>query len=172
MRLLYDHYAPTLYGIVLRIVQSEELAQDVLQESFIKVWRNRHRYDATKGRLFTWLLNICRNQAIDTVRSARHIQSQKIQPIDFSVYNLESLSNRPAPEHIGVQQMVETLDPKYRQVIDLIYFQGYTHTEVEEALQIPLGTVKSRVKIALRELRKFFRDHPSLLWWLFLMCIS
>ena len=159
LAVLYDSYAPALYGVVLRIVQSEPIAQDVLQETFVKIWRNGPSFDPQKGRLFTWMLNIARNTAIDTIRSAHYRNKQKIQSIDQSVYNSASHSEQFNVNHIGLDKLVGNLDDKYREVIDLIYFKGYTQSEVVKALGIPLGTVKSRVRIALRELRKVFQNN-------------
>lgn len=153
---LYDLYSDTLYGIVLRIVQQEGLAQDVLQESFVKIWKNGSKYDTSKGTLFTWMLNICRNTAIDKTRSANYKRRDKIHVIDQTVYNNEKWSCEQKPDHIGLHQEVINLEAKYREIIELIYFQGYTQKEVTEHLNIPLGTVKSRVRIGLRELRKLF----------------
>lgn len=158
---LYDQYSDTLYGIVLRIVQQEALAQDVLQESFVKIWKNGHKYDSSKGTLFTWMLNICRNTAIDKTRSANYKRQSKIHTIDQTVYNNEKWSCEQKPDHIGLLQEVQQLENKYREIIELIYFQGYTQQEVTEHLKIPLGTVKSRVRIGLRELRKLFLNDQA-----------
>lgn len=154
--LLYDQYAGALYNISLKIVHSEDLASDVLQESFVKAWKHGPNYDKTKGTLFTWLLNITRNTAIDKTRSANFRRRGKIQSIDDSVYNLNTQFKT---DHIGLRELVDNLEEKYRIIIDLIYFQGFTQKEVEEHLHIPLGSVKSRVRIALRELRKVFEEH-------------
>jgi len=156
MELIYDKYAPSLYGIVFRIVGTQELAEDVLQDSFVKIWTNRKRFERGKGSLFTWLLNITRNKAIDVTRSAHFKKSKNIQGINNFVSNNNNHSEEMNVEHIGLRKVVDDLDPKYKKIIDLIYFQGYTQREVEEHLDIPLGTVKSRVRIALRELRKVF----------------
>ncbi|MEN0005465.1 MAG: sigma-70 family RNA polymerase sigma factor [Bacteroidota bacterium] len=159
MGLLYDHYAASLYGIILKVVQSETIAQDVLQDAFIKIWQNGDKYDRSKGKLFTWLLNIARNLAIDKTRSANFRQKRKIQSLDELVITQKGPSVENKPEHIGLGSVIAKLEEKYRIIIDLIYFQGYTQKEVEEHLGIPLGTVKSRVRIALRELRKTFEEH-------------
>ena len=156
--ILYDQYGPTLYGVVLKIVRSEAIAQDVLQEAFIKIWKNGPRFNGQKGSLFTWMLNITRNTAIDKTRSAHFRQGGKIQTIDEFVYNDKKLSDEPNVDQIGLRNIVSNLDERYREVIDLVYFQGYTQKEVMEELDIPLGTVKSRVRLALRELRKFFGE--------------
>lgn len=169
--ILYDRYAPALYGIVLKIVRSEEIAQDVLQEAFVKIWKNGAQYNAKKGTLFTWMLNITRNTAIDKTRSASFRNSGKIQGLDLSVSDNKNLSFQNNPDHIGLKDMVNGLEEKYRVILDLIYFQGYTHSEVVETLDIPLGTVKSRIRIGLRELRKLFVElNPALLLliWLFI----
>jgi RNA polymerase sigma-70 factor (ECF subfamily) len=155
---LYDQYGPTLYGIILKIVQHEEIAKDVLQEVFVKIWKNGARYDTKKGSIFTWMLNIARNTAIDKTRSASFRQKGKIQDLDQTVYNNTSLTTEQNTDVIGLKSFVNGLDEKYREIIDLVYFRGYTQKEVEKHLNIPLGTVKSRVRIALRELKRIFDE--------------
>jgi RNA polymerase sigma-70 factor (ECF subfamily) len=162
--LLYDRFAPTLYGIVLRIVHSKELAEDVVQEAFIKAWRHGHTYDPQKGTLFTWLLNIARNAAIDKTRTAAFKRNLRQQPIDNGMCNDTLHSVEQRPDHIGLDKMVNELEEKHRVIIDLIYFQGFTHTEVPDHLKIPLGTVKTRLRIALRELRKYFGEQKVKFW--------
>lgn len=162
--MLYDRYAPTLYGIVLRIVHSKEVAEDVIQEAFVKAWKHGATYDVSKGTLFTWLLNIARNTAIDKTRSANFKRNGKIQTLDDTVNNTKALSEEPDVEHIGLNKMVNELEEKHRVIIDLVYFKGYTHAEVTDYLNIPLGTVKTRLRIALRELRKFFEEQRVILW--------
>ncbi|MBK9336516.1 MAG: sigma-70 family RNA polymerase sigma factor [Lewinellaceae bacterium] len=153
---LYDAYSGALYGVVLRIVQSPELAQQVLQDTFLKVWRNAAGYDSAKGRLFTWLVNIARNTAIDATRSAQFKQRQKTDSIDALVHSPGGHSLNP--DHIGVREMVSRLDEKYRLLVDLMYFQGYTQEEAAEETGIPLGTVKTRLRYAIGELRRIFGE--------------
>lgn len=153
--IIYDQYAPALYGVVMRIVQSEEVAQDVMQDAFVKIWKNGTTYNSSRGTLFTWLLNITRNTAIDKLRSAGYRKRSKNQTIDDFVYNQVS-SQGTNPDEIGVKELLNNLDEKYQEVIDLIYFRGFTQKEVSEELNIPLGTVKTRLRIALRELRELF----------------
>lgn len=157
MSLLYDQYSAALFGVALRIVKSEALAEDVLQDAFLKIWKSGASYDSKRGTLFTWMLNITRNTAIDKTRSQHFRASGKIQSLDTFVNGSERGSTEEVPiEHIGVRDEVKKLDEKYRQIIDLVYFNGYTQQEISDELGIPLGTVKTRVKIALRELRKIF----------------
>lgn len=153
--IIYDNYAPSLYGVVLRIVQSEEIAQDVMQDAFVKIWKKGTTYDSTKGTLFTWLLNITRNTAIDKLRSAGFRKRGKNQSIDDHVYNHVS-TRGTNPDEIGVKELLNHLDDKYSNIINLIYFGGFTQKEVSDELDIPLGTVKTRLRIGLRELRGIF----------------
>ncbi len=153
--LLYDNYSAALYGVVLRIVRSPDIAQDVMQDSFVKAWKYGPSYDAAKGRLFTWLLNIARNTAIDVTRSAGWKMSEKTTDLNSLVGFGGATTD---PDHIGLRKLVDNLDPKYRTLIELIYFQGYTQQEVEKELNIPIGTIKTRLRAAIGELRKVFGD--------------
>jgi RNA polymerase sigma-70 factor (ECF subfamily) len=153
--ILYDNYSSSLYGIVLKIVQTTEVAEDVLQEAFVKIWKNMSSYDKSKGRLFTWMLNIARNTAIDKLRAKGG--KFEIRDIDDSVYQIDKKSNTTMKvEHIGVKQSVQNLKPEHRIIIDMAYYGGYTQEEISKELDIPLGTVKTRMRNAIIELRKIF----------------
>ncbi len=158
INLLYDDYSDALYGVVLRIVNSEEIAKDVIQDVFVKIWKNGSKYDPAKATLFTWMLNIARNTAIDVTRSSYFKKTLKNRELNSNVYNSGNFSWQNNVDQIGLQKLVNGLDEKYRVVVDLIYFKGYTQKEVQEHLDIPIGTVKSRVRIGLRELRKLFAN--------------
>jgi RNA polymerase sigma-70 factor, ECF subfamily len=152
---LYDHYSDALYGIVFRIVNNEEIAQDILQEVFLKIWKNLSNYDPAKGRLFTWLLNLTRNYAIDQYRSREFRQQAKNQNLEDSVNAVDKLMQGGIKmDHIGLKDTVSKLKPEYIQVIDLLYFKGYTHDEVAKEFNIPLGTVKTRIRSAIIQLRE------------------
>lgn len=161
--LILEKYGDALYGVVFKIVQSKEIAEDIMQDAFVKVWRKADTYDGTKGRLFTWLINIVRNTAIDKVRTGKFQQRRKSLPLEKTVYENESFSEEMQVADVGLQKAVSRLEPKYRLVIELLYIQGYTQKEVTEELGIPLGTVKTRVKIAIRELRKVLTDKELML---------
>lgn len=155
IEILYDNYSAALYGVIQRIVVSDEIAEEVLQETFLKIWNNFAQYDSSKGRLFTWMVNICRNLAIDKVRSKDFVNQNKNQSIDNAV----SLSDHKTsfdPDLIGVRDIVKKLEPEYRQIIDLLYFKGYSQSEAAEKLNIPLGTVKTRSRAAIQRLRVYF----------------
>ncbi|WP_350287823.1 sigma-70 family RNA polymerase sigma factor [uncultured Croceitalea sp.] len=152
--LLYDNYADTLFGVAFKVVKDEDLAQDVVQESFVKIWKKADSYDVTKAKLFTWLFRITRNTAIDKLRSVNTKSDKEIQ-IDVSdVYNLGVNTTRP--EFMDVKEHLDKIEPKYKIVLDALFFEGMTQQEASDELDIPLGTIKSRLKIGLRELRKIY----------------
>lgn len=152
--LLYEHYGDTLYGVAKKVVRDDELAQDVLQESFIKIWKKSDSYDSSKAKLFTWLFRITRNTAIDKLRSISTKSDKEIQ-IDVSdVYNLGVDGIRP--ELMDVRDNLDKIEPKYQIVLEALFFQGMTQQEASDELKIPLGTIKSRLKIGLRELKKIY----------------
>lgn len=152
---LYDAYGAALYGVILRIVQSPELAQQALQDTFLKVWRNAASYDASKGRLFTWLLNIARNTAIDATRSAHFRHARATQSLESVAHSASIYSVNP--DQIGLRDAVGHLEEKYRRLIEMVYFQEYTQEEASQETGIPLGTVKTRIRFALGQLRQVFQ---------------
>ncbi len=157
VNLIFRYYKNALFGVIMTIVREEELAEDVLQESVVKIWRNGPKYDPSKGRLYTWMLNICRNAAIDKTRS-KHFQASLVtQTQDFFVSASESLSPlvETQTDTLDMRHWVSQLIPEHRQVVDLIYFGGRTHQEASEELDLPLGTVKSRLRKALGILRSW-----------------
>lgn len=153
--LLYDNYSSALYGLISVIVKDDEAAQDILQDVFVKIWNNVASYQKEKGTLFTWMLNIARNTAIDTLRSKN--KKYEIRSIDSDVYILDNNHNTSLnTDTLGVKQAVEKLKHEHKEMIDLVYFGGYTQDEISKELNMPLGTVKTRVRAALIELRKLF----------------
>lgn len=154
--LLYDHYGDTLYGVALKVVRNEELAQDVVQESFVKIWKKSDSYDSTKAKLFTWLFRVTRNTAIDKLRSVNTKTDKEIQMDVSDVYNLGTESTNP--EIMDIRDNLEKIEPKYQIVLEALFFEGMTQQEASDELDIPLGTIKSRLKIGLRELKKIYGD--------------
>jgi len=161
--LLYEHYGDTLYGVAFKVVRDGELAQDVLQESFVKIWKKSDTYDASKAKLFTWLFRITRNTAIDKLRSINTKSEKEIQIDVSNVYNVGIQSTRP--ELLDVRENLDKIDDKYQIVLDALFFQGMTQQEASDELDIPLGTIKSRLKIGLRELKKIYGTALCLLLW-------
>src|SRR4051812_22826303 len=157
MEILYDNYSAALYGVIFRIVGKDEIAEDLLQETFLRIWNNFSKYDSTKGRLFTWMVNIARNIALDKVRSKDYLNQSKNQSLTDTVSFSELAYEAPYnPEIIGVKEMVRKLEPEYKEIIDLLFFGGYTQSEAAVKLGIPLGTVKTRSRAAVTKLRQQF----------------
>jgi RNA polymerase sigma factor (sigma-70 family) len=150
--LAYQHYGDAVYGMILRVIQDKEIAQEVLQDVFVKVWQNAKKYDRKKGRLFTWLANIARNAAIDRTRSKDFKRDQKTDSLENFVTNNVS-GGEMYLQDSGLKKVIDSLDEKYRTLIDLAYFQGYSQRELEKKLDIPLGTIKSRLRQAINQLR-------------------
>jgi len=149
---LYDNYSGALYGIVNAVVTDKEVANDVLQNVFINIWRKIESYDASKGRLFTWMLNIARNAAIDELRSKGYNNS--IKNISLPENNeIAGAVTGPAIDDVGLKKVLGQLKGELRVLVDMSYFKGFTQEEIARSLDIPLGTVKTRIRSALTQLR-------------------
>ncbi len=151
----YDNYATAINGIIGKLVTDVTLREDILQEAFVKIWNNFHQYDTSKGRLFTWVANLARNLTIDTLRSKGYKKQQKISSDENSVISQED-KRQSVEQHdsIGLRKTVNTLKPDQRIIIDLAYFNGYTQDEIAKEMGIPLGTVKTRMRSAILQLRQ------------------
>jgi RNA polymerase sigma factor (sigma-70 family) len=155
---LYDNYSAALNSVIARMVDDTQLAEDILQETFVKIWNNFGQYDAAKGRLFTWMINITRNLTIDTLRSKGYKKQQKISQDENFVSSTQD-KNFSASQFdvIGIRKQVQNLKPDQKIIIDLAYFGGYTQEEISKEMSIPLGTVKTRMRTAIIELRKLLQ---------------
>lgn len=154
---LYQNYSGALFGVISRIINDEHTSQEVLQDVFVKIWNSIANYDPAKGKLYTWMLNIARNSAIDRTRSRGEIMKAKIHTGENVVNNLErSATTEQAVDTIGLRKMVSDLKPEYADIIELAYFKGYTMEDIAKTLEIPSGTVKTRMRSALGKLRKIF----------------
>lgn len=150
---LYDNYSSALYTVILNVVKDETIAADTLQEVFVKIWKQIESYDDSKGRLFTWMMNVARNASIDTVRSKAFQNSKQNNELTEN-HNDVLGSTQTNTDAIGLRKIVYTLKEEHRTLIELSYFQGYTQDEISKMLQIPLGTVKTRMRTALTQLRQ------------------
>ena len=155
---LYNMYSKSLFGVISNLIKEQEEAEDVLQEVFVKIWKNIESYNESKGRFYTWILNIARNTAIDKLRSKGFNNSQKNLSSDNFVHLLDDsnkLTNRI--DTIGIQDFVKKLKPKCIQLIELLFFQGYTQQEASDELEIPLGTVKTQNRNCINDLRNYLK---------------
>lgn len=151
---LYDNYAGALNGVITRMVEDATLAEDILQEAFLKIWNNFSSYDASRGRLFTWMVNITRNLTIDTLRSKGYRKQQQISSDENSVSNYADGTSKEKFDAMGIKKQLAALKPEQRSIIDMAYFGGYTQEEISKQTGVPLGTVKTRMRTAILELRK------------------
>ncbi|WP_237559504.1 RNA polymerase sigma factor [Edaphocola flava] len=164
---LYDNYSGAIYGLILKVVFASEYAEEVIQDVFLKIWKNIDQYDASKGRLYTWMINIARNTALDFLKSKGYQNEQKNQ----SLHNFVHKDDPPIlagqvdetgikrSDQIGMKNIIYSMKKEWQELIELAYFQGYTQTEIAEKLNIPIGTVKTRTRNALTELRKLLKDY-------------
>ena len=157
--LLYDNYSKSLYGVIFTLIKDREEAEDVLQEVFVKIWKNIDSYNESKGRLYTWILNIARNTSIDKLRSKGFNNNQKNLSADNFVHILDDNSKTINQiDAIGIKEFIKKLKPKCIQIIDLLFFKGYTQQETSDELEIPLGTVKTNNRNCMNELRLLINE--------------
>jgi RNA polymerase sigma-70 factor (ECF subfamily) len=153
---LYDRYSTLVYSLLLRITQEAASAEDLTQEVFLKVWRNAHLYEASRGSLEAWLVTVARNLALDHVRSKQEKQRRREDATTFAVAvarprTEEWVDRRKRMEQ--VRSLMTSLPQEQRRSLELAYFEGLTQTEIAARLEQPLGTVKSWLRNALLRLR-------------------
>lgn len=153
---LYDHYSAALLSVIGGIIVETEQSNDVLQEVFVKIWKQIESYDSSKGRLFTWMLNVARNASIDFIRSKGYQNSQKNRELTENVYSAGGITHIHV-DRIGLRKIVHNLKDEYKVLVELSYFEGYTQDEIAKMLQIPLGTVKTRLRSALIQLKQVIK---------------
>ncbi len=151
---IYQLYSESLFGVINSVLHNQEVAEEVLQDTFVKIWNNSDKYNPKKGRFFTWMLNIARNAAIDKTRSKAFKNQKKNHTAEFFVDILEAKGSfNTSVDAIGIKKFVEVLEPLCKKIIHYLFFQGYTQKETAEELDIPLGTVKTRNRICIKKLR-------------------
>ncbi|MCH4822842.1 sigma-70 family RNA polymerase sigma factor [Gramella lutea] len=156
---IYELYSESIYGIIYSILRDEKIAEEILQDVFLKIWNNSSSYNSDKGRFFTWILNIARNASIDHIRSKAHKNNQKNLTSDNFVDILESRSNFSGKaDAIGIKKYINVLKPVCKKLIDLLFFKGYTQKETAEELDMPLGTVKTRNRACINKLREMLAE--------------
>ncbi|WP_178987908.1 RNA polymerase sigma factor [Winogradskyella schleiferi] len=151
---LYDMYSKSIHGVVYNIVKDTAIADELMQDVFIKAWHKADTYSSKKGRFFTWILNIARNAAIDKTRSKAFKQSKQNLHADYFVDIIAGHDNLDdSTDAIGIKKFVTQLGEKCKAVIELLYFKGFTQKEASEELQMPIGTVKTRNRNCIKQLR-------------------
>jgi RNA polymerase sigma-70 factor (ECF subfamily) len=163
MTSLYKMYSDSLYRVISTIVVIEEVAQDLLQETFIKIWKSFNQYDPVKGRLYTWMARLARNLSIDYLRSVNHRNysvSEDLSEVTQQIDKAFQFSYNP--ELIGIKDMTRILNEDQKLALDLIYFKGYTHVQAAEELHITVGILRSRLQSSITVLRKTFNSDQCL----------
>jgi len=160
LSLIYDHYAPTLNGIIIRIVQSPLESEEIVQQTFLKIWNGIDTYNGEKSSLYTWMARIARNTAIDKVRLKSFDNQRKTDSLDILVHDYDR--DYVNTHEIDVKTLTANLDKKYKDVIDHVYLLGYSHSEAAKKLDIPIGTVKTRLRFAIQELQIHLSNEKKL----------
>ena len=154
---LYHQHAPAVYSLAWYILRDHHSAEEITQDVFVAIWQKAHQFDAARGRLEPWLLQIARNLSIDCLRRQRR-RAQESASLDSAAVPL-TVSNAPQADDYrrDLHKLLQTLPDEQRQAIELSYFHGYTHAEIAAQLKLPLGTVKSRILLGLRKLQSLMK---------------
>jgi RNA polymerase sigma-70 factor, ECF subfamily len=154
---LYDRHGTAAYSLAYRMVGSRGLAEDVAQEAFLSIWRSGARYDRSRGSVRTWILGIVHHRAIDALRRAtvhdRRRAEDETASERLAAAERTEVEAARREETVTVRAAIDTLPADQRQVIELAYFGGFTHTEIAGMLELPVGTVKGRMRLGLEKLR-------------------
>ena len=151
LSLLYQNYSKSLYGIAFRVLGSHFYAEDAIQKSFLKIWNNIDQYNPERSTLYTWMAQIVRNTSIDIRRLKSFQKEEKSDSLDTSVHNVKT--SRSNTDHLDISTLLEGMDEKYLFVLEHLYLKGYTQSELSKEFNIPLGTIKTRVKKGIDILR-------------------
>lgn len=156
--LLYDRHSRAAYSVAYEIAGERHTVEDILQNAFLRVWWSAGTYRADRGIVKTWILAIVQNQAIDELRTraARHRKLERLKATAPRPQPSEGFVERRDPRRKQLREALDVLPPEQLEVVRLVYFSGHTHPEIAELLELPLGTVKGRMRLALRKLRAHF----------------
>ena len=169
LSLLYQNYSESLYGIAVRILNSHSFAEDAIQKSFLKIWNNIEQYDANKSTLFTWMARIVKNTAIDIRRLKSFQAEEKSETFDTNVHNSEKVFIDT--DGIDTKRIIADLDEKYAFVLEHLYLKGYSQSELAKEFDIPIGTIKSRVKKGIQILRTRLEKEKKYIIGIFLITL-
>lgn len=165
---IYDLYKALLFGMILSIVKNREEAEDVLQEVFLKIWEKAGTFDEERGHVYSWIIRLSRNKAIDRIRSKGYKMQQKASVrIDESRFTPEDNESDPLETTIFsdradlVKKALEEIPEAQREVITIAYYRGMTQSEIADYLDLPLGTIKTRTRMGMIKLKKILEDFIS-----------
>jgi len=156
---LYDRYADLVYSVALRVLADPALAQDTSQDVFLRLWRTPQAYDPTRGRFVSWLVSVARNRAVDEIRMRGRRRLREIgdnaqvdDPPDGHAVDPQ-IAVQVEADRVAVRRALQQLPPDQRTALEMAYFSGLTQQEIADRLQQPLGTIKTRTRLAMRKLR-------------------
>lgn len=156
---LYDRHGRSAYSLAYRMMGDRQAAEDLVQDSFIKIWRSAKSYRAERGSVRTWILSITHNRGIDHIRStaSRRRTQDRVEMTAETTQQSEAFSETwRNSQRSQVQQALKTLPDEQLKILELAYFSGYTHAEIAEMLDLPLGTVKGRMRLGMKKIKSFF----------------
>ncbi|CAN5247043.1 sigma-70 family RNA polymerase sigma factor [soil metagenome] len=156
---LYDRHGRSAYSLAYRMMGDRQAAEDLVQDSFIKVWRSAKSYRAERGSVRTWILSITHNRGIDHLRStARRRRTQdRVERTAETAQQSEAFAETwRNSQRDQIRQALRTLPEEQLKILELAYYSGYTHAEIAEMLDIPLGTVKGRMRLGMKKIKSFF----------------
>lgn len=156
---LYDRHGRSAYSLAYRMMGERQAAEDLVQDSFIKVWRSARSYRAERGSVRTWILSITHNRGIDHLRStaSRRRTQDRVEMTAETAQPSEAFSETwRNSQRDQIQQALKTLPEDQLRILELAYYSGYTHAEIAEMLDIPLGTVKGRMRLGMKKIKSFF----------------
>jgi len=155
---LYDRYGKLAYGVALRVLRDAALAEDAVHDAFLNVWRHAGTFDRSRGQASTWILTLVHRRAVDLVRRQQRFNALPAELKTAAPVTAASSMDDDVARRVAVQAALRTLSSEERDVLDLAYWSGLTQAQIATALEIPLGTVKSRTFSALSKLRDALRD--------------
>lgn len=158
LEILYDRYESVLFNLAYKITQDKQSSEEILQDIFMKIWHQKAIFKPEMGKLSTWLITLCRNGAIDIVRKRKVVESQfdeTFQGIQTSSLPEYDLLDKECSEEI--QKMLSYLNKDQQKIISLFYYKGLSQQEIADKLKMPLGTVKSRLRLSIQHLNNYIK---------------
>ncbi|MBY6037905.1 sigma-70 family RNA polymerase sigma factor [Fictibacillus nanhaiensis] len=156
---LYDRYEKLLFSFSYKMVKQKEMAEEAVQDVFMKLWRKKGIYTEEKGKFSSWILTVTRNACIDLIRKQNKNEVEILER-DIDYERAESVEETVTwnEERTLLKEAVATLTEEQQDIVDLFYFRGYSQADIADKKNLPLGTVKGRVRLALKHLRKIYSD--------------
>lgn len=149
---LYAAYHQKIYAFIFYLIKDSHISQEIMQDVFVKVWTNIEIYNPNVSILYTWMINITRNLCLDKLKNSSF--KNQLSNTGLNEAHHQESSHVPDINSIGIKDTLKKLSSEYAELIDLIYYKGYTHNEASEYLNKPLGTIKTNIRYAIKELKK------------------